>query len=68
LLSVAIAFAPTLPGWWRPLALGSAVMGLMAFAVFWDGQRQLLFEEGGVGALASVALFIVALTFPQMFD
>ena len=66
--AVAIAFAPSLPGWWRPLALSSAAVGVTAFAVFWDGQRQLLLEEGAIGALVSLALFVVAIAFPQTFD
>jgi hypothetical protein len=65
--AVAIAFAPSLPGWWRPLAFCSAVVGVLAFAVFWDGQRNLLFEEGGIGAIVSLALFVVALALPQVF-
>lgn len=65
--AVAIAFAPSLPGWWRPLAFGSAIVGVIAFAVFWDGQRQFLFEEGAIGALVSLALFGVAMAFPQAF-
>lgn len=65
--AVAIAFAPSLPGWWRPLAISSAVVGVIAFAVFWDGQHQLIFEEGGIGVLVSVALLGIAIAFPHAF-
>ncbi len=62
--AVAIAFAPT---WWRPLAIIGASVGLVAFAVFYDGQTQLLFQEGVVGAGVSVVLLGVALVFPRAF-
>src|SRR5688500_16987135 len=30
-----------------PLAITGAMLGLVAFTVFWDGQTGLLFDEGG---------------------
>jgi hypothetical protein len=66
--AVAIAFAPSLPGWWRPLAIAGAAIGLVAFAVFWDGQTRLLFEEGVIGAIVSLLLLIGALVFPRAFS
>jgi hypothetical protein len=63
----AIAFAPSLPGWWRPLAITGAAAGLVAFAVFFDGQTRLLFEEGVIGAVASVLLLIGAIVFARAF-
>jgi hypothetical protein len=65
---VAIAFAQSLPGWWRPLAIAGAAIGLVAFAVFWDGQTRLLFEEGVIGAIVSLLLLIGALVFPRAFS
>lgn len=65
--AVAIGFAPLLPGWWQPLAIISAVVGITAFAVFWDGQIRLLFKEGGIGALISLALLVAVIAFPQVF-
>jgi uncharacterized YccA/Bax inhibitor family protein len=65
--AVAIAFAPAYPGWWRPLAMGAAIVGLAAFAVFWDGQTSLLVEEGAIGALVSIILLGAALEFPLAF-
>jgi hypothetical protein len=48
-------------GSWRPLAIAGGAIGLVAFAVFWDGQARLLFEEGGVGAAISLVLVAVAI-------
>ena len=38
-----------------------------AFAVFWDGQVGAFAEEGGIGAILSGALLLVALSFPALF-
>ena len=65
--AVAIGFAPLFPGWWRPLALGGTAVGIAAFAVFWDGQTELLFQEGAVGAVVSLILFVSALMLPGAF-
>lgn len=43
--AVAIGLVPSVPGWWRPLAIGGAALGITAFAVFWDGQTQFLFRK-----------------------
>ena len=66
--STAIVFGAWIPGWWRPFAISGAAVGIMAFAVFWDGQRQQLFEEGAIGALVSAALLIGAMLSPRAFD
>jgi hypothetical protein len=63
----AIAFAPSFPGWWRQLAIAGATVGIAAFAVFWDGQTKLLFEEGALGALLSLILLATAIIFPLAF-
>ena len=65
--AVAIAFAPAYPGWWRPLAIGAALVGVAAFAVFWDGRTRLLVEEGAIGAFVSTILLGAALQFPLAF-
>lgn len=46
---------------WRPLAIAGAAMGLVAFAIFWDGQTRFFAEEGGIGAGLSLALLAAAL-------
>lgn len=65
--SAAIVFSAWIPGWWRSLTIGGAALGLAAFAVFWDGQTQQLFEEGAIGALVSAALLFGATLFPRAF-
>ena len=66
--AVAIELAPSLPGWWPPLAIAGAMLGIAAFAVFWDGQTRLLFEEGAIGAVVSLVLFVSAIAFPLAFN
>jgi hypothetical protein len=57
-----------LPGWWRPLAITGAVLGIVGFTVFWDGQTGLLFDEGGLGALISLIILAGAIAFPAAFE
>jgi hypothetical protein len=66
LCAAAIAFAPSFPGWWRPLGLFGAATGMLAFAVFWDGQTRLLAEEGVIGAGVSFVLLLAAMTIPRV--
>lgn len=63
--ALAIGFAPSVPGWWRPLAVIGSVLGIGAFAVFWDGQTELLFKEGVAGAVLSMIFLAIALVFPS---
>jgi hypothetical protein len=63
--AAAIGFAPSLPGWWRPLAIVGAAFGIAAFAAFWDGQTGLLLEEGAIGAAVSLMLLVSAMTLPR---
>ncbi|MBI4502766.1 MAG: hypothetical protein HY700_16590 [Gemmatimonadetes bacterium] len=63
----AIGFAPAVPGWWRPLAIVGAAIGMVAFAVFWDGQVQFLAQEGVIGAVVSLILLVSAIAVPQAF-
>ena len=66
--AVAMGLSPQFPGWWRPLAIGSAALGIAAFAVFWDGQTQFLFQEGVIGAVISLTLLVSATAFPGAFQ
>ena len=66
--AVAMGLAPRLPGWWRPLAIGSAALGIAAFGVFWDGQAQFLVQEGVIGAVISLTLLVSAIAFPEAFQ
>ena len=65
--AVAIGLAPQFPGWWRPLAIGSAAVGIAAFAIFWDGQTQFLLQEGVIGAVISLTLLVGAIAFREAF-
>lgn len=64
---VAIGLAASLPGWWRPLAIVGAALGLAAFALFLDGQPQLVVQEGGIGAGISAILLLGAIAFAGAF-
>jgi hypothetical protein len=63
-----IGLASVIPGWWRPFAIVGSLVGIVAFAVFWDGQTRLLLEEGGLGALMSLLVLAGAIVFPTAFD
>ena len=64
--AIAIGFAPPAPGgWWPALPIAGAVLGIAAFAVFWDGHA--FVEEGGIGAVVSAILLLAAASFPALF-
>lgn len=65
--AVAIGFAPSLPGWWRPLAMAGGAVGIASFAVFWEGRTERLVQEGGIGAVVSLILLLSAIAFPGAF-
>ena len=65
--AAAIAVALSAPGWWRPLAIVGAAIGLGAFVVFYDGQARLLVVEGAIGAVASLILLVTAIAIPEAF-
>jgi hypothetical protein len=65
--AAAIAVAPSAPGWWRPLAIVGAAIGLGAFVVSYDGQARLLVVEGAIGAVASLILLVTAIAIPEAF-
>ena len=66
--AIAIGVPSLLPGWWRPLAITAAVLGIVAFTMFWDGQTGLLFDEGGLGALISLVILAGAMAFPTALE
>lgn len=66
--AASIGLPSLFPGWWRPLAIAGSVAGIVAFAVFWDGQTRLLFDEGGLGALISLFVLMGAFAFRTAFD
>jgi hypothetical protein len=61
--AVSIAFVP---GWWRPLAIAGALLGIASFAALWDGQSALLYDEGGIGAIVSVVILLSAVAFADV--
>jgi len=60
---ITIAFGPG--GWWAPMAVLGGAAGVAAFAAFWDGQRQRLFDEGAIGAAISAVLLVIAVAFQR---
>jgi hypothetical protein len=66
--ALAIGVPSLLSGWWRPLAVLGGAFGLVAFAVFWDGQMGLLFDEGVLGAVISLIGLVWAVTSPAAFE
>jgi hypothetical protein len=63
-----IIFAPWIPSLWRPLAISAALVGMLSFAVFWDGQTHLLTDQGVIGMVISLAIVFGAVMFPQAFS
>jgi hypothetical protein len=49
--------------WWRPAAVGAAIVSSLIFVLLWDGQLQDLPEKGGVGILINLAILAVVLVF-----
>jgi len=52
--------------WWRPAAIGAAVLSVIVFILSWDGKLLALDIQGGVGMLISLALLgiVVLLKWP----
>jgi len=65
--AAAVTLAPSAPGWWFPLAILGSVLGIAAFATFWDGQLRYTVAEGGVGLGASIVLLTGALALQAAF-
>jgi len=64
---VAVAFAGSSHGLWRPLAMIGAAFGIVFFAVFWDGQTERLVKQGVIGVAVSALLLLSAVLFPRVF-
>ena len=50
-------------GWWRPLAIGSAVLSAVLYLLFWNGRLQGLDNQGGIGLLIDLAVLVLLLVF-----
>ena len=68
LCALAIALNPLAPGWWRPFAIGGAIVGIVGFVIYWDGQTKFLVEEGLIGASISLCLLVAAIVFAGAFN
>jgi hypothetical protein len=42
--------------WWRAAAIGSAILSILTFVLFWDGKFHSLPDKGGVGLLISLVI------------
>jgi hypothetical protein len=47
--------------WWLPVTVGSVVLSTAIFTVFWDGKRQSLADNGGIGVLINLAILVMGL-------
>jgi hypothetical protein len=47
--------------WWRPVVVSAAAFSAIAFILFWDGKRQKLDDQGGIGLLINFALLVAVL-------
>lgn len=47
--------------WWRPVVAGSGVFSALVFALFRDGTRRKLSEQGWIGVLIDVAVLALVL-------
>jgi len=65
--ATAVLFAGASHGVWRPLAMIGAAVGILFFAVFWDGQMQHLVNQGVIGVVVSAILLVFAVMFPRAF-
>jgi hypothetical protein len=48
---------------WRPAVVSSAAFSALLFLLFWDGERQMLSENGAIGLLIDVAVLVAVLIF-----
>jgi hypothetical protein len=44
--------------WWRLTVVGAAAISALTFILFWDGKNQGLDDQGGIGLLINIALFV----------
>jgi hypothetical protein len=47
--------------WWQPLALGAAVLSSLIFLLLWDGRLKALDDQGGIGVLINLAIWVAVL-------
>ena len=47
--------------WWRPAVVGSAAFSSVTIILFWNGTRQKLHDQGGIGLLINLAILLAVL-------
>jgi hypothetical protein len=65
---IAIAFASSAQELWRPLAIVGSLVGMLGFAVFWDGQVKRSVNQGALGLVIDLIILLSAITVPQAFS
>ena len=54
--------------WWRPVVVGAAALSAVVYSLFWNGRRQNLDGQGGIGLLIDIAILVAVLIlqWPQL--
>ena len=47
--------------WWRPVVVGTAVFSSLLFALFWDGTRRKLSDQGLIAILINAGILVIVL-------
>ena len=47
--------------WWRPLVMSMTIFSSLIYLIFWDGTKQRLDNQGGIGILINIAIGIALL-------
>ncbi|MDS0477691.1 hypothetical protein [Natrinema sp. 1APR25-10V2] len=45
-------------GWWEPVVVGAAVLSTAVLVAMWNGQFDLLIEQGAAGVLINIGLLV----------
>jgi hypothetical protein len=54
-------------GWARTVTLGAAGFSVLIYLLFWDGKFHALPDQGGVGILLSLGIFVTVFCIKQIF-
>jgi len=49
--------------WWRPVIVGTAAFSAVLYILFWNGRRQNLANQGGIGLIINLAILVMLLVF-----
>lgn len=50
--------------WWRPVVVSAAALSAVVYCLFWNGRRQNLDGQGGIGLLINLAILVAVLILP----